>query len=137
MNAVTQGRCKMREIKTERLKLLAKVRENREKHIAAYKEAMDGYKDEALKAVDKGMATLRKQVEDLKSGECMALAHVYFHLPVPENHSKDYDQVIAMLDMSVDEHITVKSDEFAMYVMDDWSWKQAFETTAAGYLKKG
>lgn len=74
MNAVIQGRCAMREIKAKREDLLAKVRENRGKHVEAYKEAMDGYKDAALKEIDKGMASLRKQVEDLKAGEVIALA---------------------------------------------------------------
>lgn len=118
MNAVIQGRCAMREIKAKREDLLAKVRDNRGKHVEAYKEAMDGYKDASLKEIDKGMACLRKQVEDLKAGEVIALASVHFHLPVPENHSKDYDQVIAMLAMSVDEHITVRSDELPTCAKD-------------------
>jgi len=123
----------MREVKVRRSDLLEKIKANREKHIADYKEAVAGYKQAALAAIDDGVAKLRKQVDELDQDEVMALTPVYFELAVPQSHAKDYDQVIAMLEMSVDEQLTIRSDEFAMYVMDDWQWKAAFERTKLSY----
>lgn len=133
MRAVVQGRIPMREVKVNRLDLLIKVKENREKHVADYQESVLGYKQAALKAIEDGMRKLKRQVEELQAGEKIRLAAVSFDLAVPENHSKDYDQVISMLEMSVDDHMLIRSDEFAMYVMDDWSWRQSFEGTKAMY----
>ena len=124
---------RMRDIKVNRKELLEKVRANREKHIAEYHESVTGYKAAALQAIDNGIQKLRRQVEDLQSGEVLKLAMVHFNLAVPENHAKDYDQVIAMLEMCVDDQLTVRSDEFALYVMDDWGWKADFESTKSTY----
>ena len=44
--------------------------------------------------------------------------------------------MILMLEMSVDEELTVRSDEFACYVMDDWLWKDDWQVSNAGYFKK-
>ncbi len=39
-----------------------------------------------------------------------------------------------MLDMSVDDIIVISADDFAMYVMDDWRWKDAFTASNSRYL---
>ncbi len=125
----------MRDVKVKLSDLLAKVKANRETHIADYHEAVAGYKSAAIAEIEKGMGALKRQVEGLQSGEMICLAAVRFDLVVPENHSKDYDQVIAMLDMSVDEELTIRSDEFACYVMDDWEWKRDWEVSNMAYTQ--
>ena len=133
MRAIMEGRMQMRKVKVKRDELLAKVRVNREKHVAEYDEAVAGYKQAAAKAIDRAMEKLKRQVADLEAGEVLQLAAVQFDLAVPQNHSMDYDQVIAMLEMSVDEELEIQSDEFACYVMDDWGWKEAFLLTNSRY----
>lgn len=136
MRGILEGRTRMREVKVKRDELLAKVRENRTKHIDEYDDAVAGYKDAALAAINKGVAKLRAQVADLEAGETLQLSAVLFDLAVPQNHAKDYDQVIAMLEMCVDEELTIRSDEFACYVMDDWGWKDEFENVSKLYNKR-
>jgi hypothetical protein len=126
----------MREVKVKTAELLEKVKANREKHIKEYEEAVAGYKEAATEAVEKAMAKLKKQIEDLQEGEVLHLAAVVFDLEVPQNHEKDYDQVILMLEMSVDEELSIKADEFACYVMDDWDWKADFLKMSDTYKNK-
>ena len=38
-----------------------------------------------------------------------------------EDHEKDYNQMINMLQMSVDEELELDLEDFAKFVMDDWS----------------
>ncbi len=135
MRAVNKGYTQMRDVKVSKNTLLSKVITNREKHIAAYDEAIAGYKEAALLAIEDAVGKLRRSIDDLKLGEVITLAAVRFSLPVPENHEKDYDQVIAMLEMSVDDVLTIKSDEFACFVMDDWDWKEVFAATNKSYSK--
>lgn len=123
----------MREVKVRRDELLVKIRENRIKHVAEYDEAVAGYKEAAAEAIDSATAKLKRQVEELRAGEVIALTAVMFNLRVPQNHSKDYDQVIAMLEMSVDDELSIRSDEFACYVMDDWDWKGDFLDVSNSY----
>ena len=40
-----------------------------------------------------------------------------------------------MAEMSVHDTIELTEDEFAMYVMDQWRWKQDFSETTARYLR--
>lgn len=135
MRAVLQKGIKMRDVKVRRKELLEKIKDNKEKHIKEYEEAVRGYKQAALNEIQKGMDKLRKQVENLEGGEMIRLAAVSFSLPYPESHEKDYNQVIAMLEMSVDEELTIKSDEFACYVMDDWDWMPLFKDITSNYRR--
>lgn len=154
MRAVAQGRCKMRSVKVETANLLRIVKANREKHIAEYHEAVKNYKELALAKVRevyskaeielaRAAKNISERIEsmtekDIERGQgfsnCIQLlSAVNFNLTVPQSHQKDYDQVISMLDMCVDKEITIMSDEHACYCMDDWDWKQEFQTVSETY----
>jgi hypothetical protein len=120
----------VRETRVTKDKLLDVIRSNREKHIREYEDSVRDYKVVALEAIEQAMERLKRTVNELKEGECVALNHVTFNLRVPENHQTDYDQVIKMLEMSEDTIFTIRADEFAKYVMDDWAWKEEFYGTA-------
>jgi hypothetical protein len=111
------------------------VKSNRAKHIAEYKEAVEGYKAAAIKAIDRAMNRLKKRVQELETGEVLVLQAVTFDLQVPNNHAKDYDKVITMLEMSVDEELEIQADEFTCYVMDNWEWKENFQSTHRMYSR--
>jgi hypothetical protein len=98
---------------------------NREAHREVFEEALDGY-HRRLKA------ELEQRVRDLKAGRRI---NQYIGLPEPEDHTDDYDRVIMMAHMSVEDTITLSEDEFAMYVMDQWRWKQDFAETTLRYLR--
>lgn len=136
MRAIQKGFTRMREIKVRRNELLETVKQNRITHIEDYKNSVEGYKEAAIKEIDNAVKKLKKQINDLKEGEMIKLASIMFSLPVPENHEKDYNQVIKMLEMSVDDELSIKSDEFACYVMDDWDWKDAWTNVASNYNVK-
>jgi hypothetical protein len=123
----------MREVKVKRGELVAKVHANREKHIAEYQLACAGYKQDALASIDNAVAALRAQIGALKEGELIRLAAVQFSLPYPESHEEDYDQVLEMLSMSVDDEITIQADDFACYAMDKWDWKKKFDAIRMSY----
>ena len=155
MRATIQKGFEMREVKVKRFELLQKIKENRVKHIAEYREGVAGYKELALKKVaeivQKAEKDLRDNVErisakilemtpeEIENGpgsSVIILQQLSFVLPVPVSHEKDYNQVISMLEMSVDEHLTIRSDEFSCYVMDDWDWKVEFENLTKSYAGK-
>lgn len=106
----------MHDVKVDKSELLAKVKENRAKHREIFEEALVGYKAEALRQ-------LEAHIERIKNGEVIRVA---IQIPSPEDHTNDYDRVIAMLEMSKDDVISVHETDFGAYVMDDWHWKHAF-----------
>lgn len=133
MLATVQRGWEMREVKVRKTELLEKIKSNRIKHVAEYEEACAGYKAAAILDTDYAAAALTEQVNSLKEGNMIELMYVSFNLAVPQDHSADYDQVITMLEMSVDEELTINSDEFACYVMDNWKWRQEWEATKSTY----
>jgi len=143
MRAVIKQGLPMRTTTVKRTELLEIVRKNREQHIADYQEACQGYREAAVDAITKRISEISKDLGDilqtLSNGTVVRISpHVglSFNLTVPESHVKDYDQVIRMLELEVDETVKLQSDEFACFVMDDWDWKDAFTQSVGTYSKK-
>jgi len=103
--------------------LLAKLRENRERHAKIVEEAQAGYVKEAQQAIGEKLVELK-----LKK-----IASLYFGLHPPIDHTEAYDTVIEMLDMSTDDHIVLNSSDFRNLVMDEWEWKDDFLVANSGY----
>lgn len=106
--------------------LLAKLRANFERHKAELAAAQREY----LKAA---RTEVERKLTALEAGQVVDLG---FTLSPPDDHTQDYERAIAMLDMSQDEMVTVTAQQFAAYVQDMWSWKQAFFTTNASYFTR-
>lgn len=113
----------MKVVKVNRGALLGVIQENRDKHRAIFQEALDGYKDEALRL-------LNGHIDRIKRGK---VSTVFVSLPAPQDHTRDYDRILRMLNMSVDAEVELSEPDFAQYVMDDWAWKREFLTTASVY----
>jgi hypothetical protein len=110
-------------VRCKRSELLEKVKENRSEHRKVFEDALAGWED----AVVKRLATMVKNAKDKKKFELQV------GLPQPQDHTNDYDRVIAMLELSVDETVVIDHRQFAQYYMDDWGWKNDFITTASTY----
>lgn len=50
------------------------------------------------------------------------------NLAEPVDHTSDYERVIMMLEMSVDDTVVLNAGEFDQYVRDVWSW--SYQTTS-------
>lgn len=116
----------MDKVKVNRTELLGKLRENRDNHKAEYEEAMAGWEVKIVEAFDKALGRVEEgDFSDLNPA---------LSLPKPQHHMKDYDLVIRMLEMSVDDNIEIEMHDFNQYVMDEWSWKAGFALTNSSYL---
>lgn len=112
-------------IRVNKKDLIAKLTENRATHHAAFEEAMAGYKTRAIEL-------LEEHIERIKA---KAPERVMVNLPMPQDHTDDYDRVIDMLDWSQDDDVWVNAHEFSTYVNDEWFWKE--EVTATNALYSG
>jgi hypothetical protein len=113
----------MRQVTVEKADLIEIVTKNRGEHRKIFEQAVEGYKKRAVEL-------LEEHIERIKKGK---LEQVRVSLPVPTDHTADYDRVLKMLDMSVDEEITLDESSFAEYVMDDWDWQRQFLTDSSTY----
>ena len=55
-------------------------------------------------------------------------------LIAPENHVQDYIKILTMLEMSVDDVVSLTEVQFNQYVMDNWSWTNNFKHLNTTYL---
>lgn len=113
----------MQTVKVEKPGLLDKLRANRKSHRETFLEALTGYHKAAQKA-------LADRVQEAKDNKRISL---HFHLEQPTDQTKEYDRIITMLEMSVDDKIELTQKEFANYVMDDWAWMQEWLHSNRGY----
>lgn len=93
--------------------LLGRLRANRDRHRRVFEAALEGYRKEA-------QARLRSQLRALKAG---VPPEIRLILAPPEDHTRDYDRVIAMVEMHTEATLSVGESQFAQYVLDDWGWK--------------
>ncbi|AMV24681.1 hypothetical protein VT84_09820 [Gemmata sp. SH-PL17] len=126
-----------REVKVKRDELLAVLRENRERHIREYKAACIGYREVALGRLEESFQEAREVVNRLKEGQTVSVVGFRISLSVPVNYEKAYDQIIRMMEMSVDTEIVLTASQFACFVMDDWEWKEDWAASIAQYLQSG
>jgi len=104
--------------------LMETVKKNRDSHRDVFRRAQEGYRVKVIELLD-------QMLENARRGGQISLA---FDLPVPTDHTVDYDRVIKMLEMTVDEEVELDQGDFAQYVMDDWSWKRQFVANTVTYL---
>ena len=103
--------------------LLAKLKENLARHREVFLKALDAYKKKVVEELD-------RRLDDARKGWRYDIA---IGLAQPQDHTKDYDRVISLLEMSLNDELELTQQDFAIYVIDDWGWKQQFTPTNAAY----
>ncbi|HET9011667.1 MAG TPA: hypothetical protein VFN38_07605 [Gemmatimonadaceae bacterium] len=121
----TQKETMMREVKVKKTDLLKVLRKNRAAHRQIFEEALVGYQEKVVAALERSLAQARK-------GQRVAER---FYIQQPQDQTAEYDKAIAMCEMSVDGELTLTSQEFEAYVMDRWQWKDTFLRSNSLYSK--
>jgi len=106
-----------------KIKLLTIINENKGNHRAIFLKAIDGYRKEAINI-------LERMINRLENGKTV---DQYINLPLPVDHTREYDRVIKMIKLDTRSEITLVEEEFAQYVMDDWTWKREWVGTVSNY----
>ena len=116
----------MNSVKINRHELLAIVKENATKHVAAYDEAVDDYKAVVLKIAQNNLKLA-------KTGELESFIKIKAVPSAPQNYASSYSRAIRMLELSVEDVIELEQDTFNQLVLDEWVWKHNFIATSAMY----
>lgn len=106
--------------------LIKKLEENREKHKKDYEVSLAGWKEEVKEALEKALA-------NIKDGE---EPQTHFHLPKPQDHSEEYDEVIEFLKFANNATFTLTREEHRQYALDKWGWKRQWEMSNSTYMAK-
>ena len=114
----------MNHIIVNKEKLLATIKANRELHRDAFLEALDGYRTQVIAALEESLAQAR-------AGKKVGKRFVA--LQEPQDMTRQYDQVIRMLQDSLGDKIEISYEEYSNYVMDDWSWSRQWTASNSMY----
>lgn len=112
----------MKEVEVSKTELLVILSQNRADHRIIFEEALHGFEHAAEKL-------LQEQLERLRKGQ---RRDVRAFLPVPVDHTSDYDRAIKMVEMAVSATLVISERDFAQYVMDDWGWRDEFLSNSYG-----
>lgn len=112
-------------VTVKREELLAKLKENREKHVAEHAR-MVAARATAI------VVDLRKALAVAEAGG--DIADMTLSWPLHDNMVESYDTAIAMLQMAVNVEMNISREQFEQFVLDRWPWKRNYTATNAGYL---
>lgn len=140
-----------RVVHVDRNILLSTLRINREKHIAEFNKAMEGYKamaaaklEEAFSGLGRRMAKSKEKIlEKIESfspqtaGEFsdyfILVEQVAVNLKVPVSYAEAYDAAIDMATFETRDVIELSGAEFQCFCRDVWDWSHEFSATNIRY----
>jgi len=113
-------------IHMNKIDLLDIVRENRKNHVDKYNEAITSWQIHYQEVLDQ----LGKRVREQR----VYIPLQSINLPKPVSYEECYDEVIKMLELSIDKEVDLCDDEFRKLVMDKWNWRNTFDVTNSTYF---
>lgn len=119
----------MHSVKVKVKDLLLKVKENKEKHKLEYESALDFYREAAIEKVANLLDKLKKEnneQEFLKTNLSISLVK-------PVQFLSEYDRAIAMLEATTDKIVELDQHQFDSLWLDNWAWKDTFQTSTMSY----
>ena len=116
----------MRPVNVNKTDVLKRLRKNRKAHRAIFLEALEGYRKAAI-------AEFEKHIERVKKQPAGKNFRVYVSLTQPVDHTEDYDSAIGLLELSVDEVVSLDEDSYRQFYLDQWGWTASFVASNSYY----
>ena len=116
------------EIQADTLKVKVLLRENREKHLKVFEEAMIGFKEASLQKLQNEVSKVR--ATDPKDFN----ENLYISLPIPKCQVDAYDTAITMLEYHTQKDITLSSMQVKSFLQDKWDWSDSFTLVNSAYV---
>lgn len=134
--------------------VLLALKTNLAEHKEMVAEAKAGYRQKCLDALHKAEQDIHERlaIAHLNAGGTkIDISPITFRIAPPEDHSKEFETVIKMLELHKNAHdgqhegfkdtippatITLKAADVQRFVLNDWSWMDSFLVSNAGYSPK-
>jgi len=104
--------------------LIEKIQANRGEHRSMFIKAQERYRDAMIAELDQAL-------QDARDGKKIRRA---FTLPVPEDHTQDFDTALEMLEWEQGDTIKLDQHDFLRYVQNRWEWQASFAANTQSYL---
>lgn len=114
----------MNTVTVEKQKLLSTLKENRAEHRQIFEKAQVAYREAMVEELDRAL-------QEAKDGKKITRV---FTLPVPEDHTDDFDTAISMVEWEVNSTVELEYGEFEQYVLGKWRWRASFAANTQSYV---
>lgn len=125
------------EIEVSVADLLEKLHTNRAKHLAEYEKAKVGYEKLLRRELETKLRVLDNRAKGISSVKTKGVtAEKNMTMIVnqkPTNYLGSYDQVIGMLEFTLDVTIRIDARQYEQYIKNEWSWTNSFTTSNVAY----
>ena len=116
----------MESVKVNKAELVKIVTNNKKEHASIYNEAIQKYRTQLEEKILNLLEMVRNK-EDVSHS---------IDLVKPSNYLQQYQRALKMLEMSVEDEVTLDAVTFKNLVMDEWDWKTQFLYSNAAYSHK-
>src|SRR4051812_16946540 len=100
----------MQEITVDKAELVAKLQANRDEHRSMFIKAQEIYREKMIAELDRAL-------HEARQGDKIRRA---FSLPVPEDHTDEFDTAIEMLQWETAGEVLLSQSDFMRYVQNRW-----------------
>lgn len=114
----------MESITVDKKDLITKIQANRDEHRAMFLKAQERYRDAMIAELDRAL-------QEARDGKPIRRA---FTLPVPEDHTQDFDTAIEMLEWEQGDSVLLDARDFMRFVQNRWEWAASFAANTGSYL---
>lgn len=113
----------LEDIKVDKAKLIKTLKRNRKAHRKIFLQGQEVYRQKMIEELDRAL-------DEAKNGGTIRRS---FSLPVPEDHTEDFDTVIQMMEWSEGKKVYLSTREFQTYVENKWGWQASWEANTVAY----
>lgn len=113
------------EITVNKAKLLEVLQENRATHVETFQRAIEKYRVKALEFFEEQIAIIKAGGEPERG----------MRLPLPEEHTDDFDRAIKMVDWHQGSTMNLTDDQFEQFVENRWGWHRTFIANTTSYVQ--
>ena len=116
-------------------RLVERLQENLENHKKNFKEAWAGYLDARSVAISRiGEVATNADSNNRKDRKKLNEVYTLFqNLDVPQDHSKDYEQALGLMEWEVSDKLELSIQDFEYFINDNWNWTGKFRRTMSSY----
>jgi len=114
----------MHEITVDKAELIEKIQANRDEHRSMFIKAQERYRDAMIAELDQAL-------QEARDGRKIRRA---FTLPVPEDHTDDFNTAIEMLEWEQGKSVVLDHRDFMRFVQNRWEWAASFAASTQSYL---
>ncbi len=118
----------MEKITVNKTQLLETIKKNREAHRGAFLDALEGYRKQAIQALEESLTEAR-------SGR--KIGRKFTVLAEPADMTRHYDTTIRMLQDDINDEVEITRQDYRNYVLDDWEWTKNWIASNSSYGERG